>query len=168
MELSIFLIIFTSFIGVLIWGAIRTFHTSYAVSKIFNNIQFGNEEQLIRISTVLVNDKHGNKRKGLFVYGSKPTLRGQGDNIWTYPLSDQEIQDTINKLESAAPYSIKWGDKTSVVFNVAHSSKKATLCFNRLWIVKVEFSAELHDGSLGHLLKSFKHLQGEHKKIVTS
>lgn len=141
-------------LGFGLWALISS---SYKVTDRLSTVQFGDKFNFIRISTVLINKKRDKtKRKGVFIYANKMEGGRLYMKDFTIPLSEQDIDETLEATRNGGPIDVTWGHKPEVGFFLRKDGGDGMITFRRDWFFKSYFSAETKSGTVSGIGKAFQ------------
>ena len=139
------------------------------INKKIATFQIGDNSKLIRISTVILNrPKRKIKTKGLFIHATHFKQASFWQISHVVPLTEQEIESTIQEANSGLPIYISWGKNPEIKFKLdrdynATLWKQRRGLFGELFSMLSRsywtFEAEGNSSSTKTIINAFKQLQ---------
>ena len=152
-------LLFVLFLYVVIWVVASKVH-KYRTIKRLSKITLGDNWNLIQVTTAIVTKvKNSTKEKGLHIYATKPGAKASIQYISTIPITEQEIDKTIEACGTKGLASFTWGKSPINRISMNEEKGEFILQVRRLYFYKLKFVVKIKSNTRIELENSFKSLK---------
>ncbi|MDW3094532.1 MAG: hypothetical protein R8G33_02540 [Gammaproteobacteria bacterium] len=151
-------LLFILFIYVSIAVIASKVHKYRTINRL-SKMTLGDNWNFIQVTTAIVTKiNQPTKEKGLYIYATKPGAKAPIQYISTIPITEQEIENTIEACRTKGLASFTWGKSPVNRIIMNEDQGELILQVRRLYFYKLRFVVKMKSTTFTELENAFKSL----------